>query len=210
MSWGPRENTYPEHYWTTGPHNLNQTSGLMNRTILTQAAIVAVALTAGSAASAQSVGVGSTATIVTPITAAATAPLAFGSITKGSTTSVPATSASAAAVTLSGDQADNVIVSIPASVVISTSSGSGGNLNVTIDRGTLRKNTSNAQGSATQLNASSGSATVALSVDNQGDAVNNDGLGQVYLWIGGSVTPDDTQQRGSYSGTFTVSAAYSN
>lgn len=182
----------------------------MNRTILTQAAIVAVALTAGSAASAQSVGVGSTATIVTPITAAVTAPLAFGSITKGSTTSIPATSASAAAVTLSGDQADNVIVSIPASVVISTNSGAGGNLNVTIDRGTLRKNTSNAQGSATQLNASSGSATVALSTDNQGDAVNNDGLGQVYLWIGGSVTPDDTQQRGSYSGTFTVSAAYSN
>jgi hypothetical protein len=30
------------------------------------------------------------------------------------------------------------------------------------------------------------------------------------MWIGGSVTPSATQQRGSYSGSFTVSAAYSN
>lgn len=182
----------------------------MTRRILTNIAMVAVALTAGARASAQSVGVGSTATIVTPITAAATAPLAFGSITKGSTTSIPATSASAGAVTLSGDQGDNVIVSVPASVMISTTSGQGADMNVTIDRGTLRSHTANAQGSATQLNASSGSATVALSIDNQGNAVNNDGLGQAYLWIGGTVTPTDTQQRGSYSGTFTVSAAYSN
>ncbi|MDB5034051.1 MAG: hypothetical protein JWQ98_1292, partial [Chlorobi bacterium] len=52
--------------------------------------------------------------------------------------------------------------------------------------------------------------TTALSADASGDGTNSDGLGQVYLWIGGSVSPTATQQRGNYTGTFTVSAAYSN
>jgi hypothetical protein len=52
--------------------------------------------------------------------------------------------------------------------------------------------------------------TTGLSSDVSGDGTNNDGLGQLYMWIGGSVSPSATQQRGSYTGTFTVSAAYSN
>jgi hypothetical protein len=83
-------------------------------------------------------------------------------------------------------------------------------MTVTLNRAALRSNTSNAQGTATTLDAASGSATTALSSDATGDGVNSDGLGQVYVWIGGSVTPTATQQRGSYSGSFTVSAAYSN
>ncbi len=58
--------------------------------------------------------------------------------------------------------------------------------------------------------ASGGSAATILNADNGGDGVASDGLGQAYLWIGGSVTPAAQQQRGSYSGTFTVGAAYSN
>jgi hypothetical protein len=83
-------------------------------------------------------------------------------------------------------------------------------MNVTINRSALRGNTNNAQGSSSTLDASSGSVTTNLSGDASGDGTNNDGLGQAYVWIGGSVTPAATQQRGSYSGTFTVSAAYSN
>lgn len=182
----------------------------MNRSILTGLAMAAMFVTAGSAAFAQSAGIGSTATIVTPISAAATAPLAFGTIVKGSTATVTATSASAAAVTFSGDEGDNVIVTIPPTLDIATTSGAGANMTVKISRSALRANATNAQGSATLLDASSGSATVPLSTDVTGDAVNNDGLGQAYLWIGGSVTPTATQQRGTYSGTFTISAAYSN
>jgi hypothetical protein len=83
-------------------------------------------------------------------------------------------------------------------------------MTVTLNRASMRSHTANVQGSATTLDASSGSATTALSADASGDGVASDGLGQVYVWVGGSVTPTATQQRGSYSGTFTVSAAYSN
>jgi hypothetical protein len=83
-------------------------------------------------------------------------------------------------------------------------------MTVTIARAALRSHTTNAQASSTTLDASSGSATTALSADATGDGVNSDGLGQLYVWIGGSVSPTATQQRGSYSGSFTVSAAYSN
>jgi hypothetical protein len=83
-------------------------------------------------------------------------------------------------------------------------------MTVTIARSTLRKNTTNNQGTSTTLDASSGSGTASLSSDASGDGVNNDGLGQLYLWIGGSLTSSATQQRGSYSGTFTVSAVYAN
>jgi hypothetical protein len=83
-------------------------------------------------------------------------------------------------------------------------------MTVTINRAGLRSHTTSTQVGAVTLDASSGSATTALSSDASGDGVANDGLGQLYLWIGGSVTPSSVQQRGAYSGTFTVSAAYSN
>lgn len=182
----------------------------MNLRTLACVVMAAVAASAGSTALAQSAGVTSTATIVTPITAAVTSQLAFGTITKGSLTTVPATSASAAAVTFSGDEGDNIVVTVPATLQIATLAGSGSGITVAIDRSSLRSNSTNSQGNATLLNASAGSATVTLSTDTDGDALKNDGLGQTYLWIGGSVTPAATQQRGTYSGTFTISAAYSN
>jgi len=169
-----------------------------------------IALSASGIASAQSASVTSTATIVTPITANATAPLAFGTINKGATTTVASTTASAGAVTFSGDESDNITITVPATATIATTSGAGANMTVTISRGSLRSNTTNSQGTAAGLDASSGTATTALSADGSGDGVNNDGLGQLYVWIGGTVTPTATQQRGAYTGTFTVSAVYSN
>ena len=83
-------------------------------------------------------------------------------------------------------------------------------MDVTISRSSLRVNTTATQGTASALDASSGSATTALSSDAGGNGTGSDGLGQTYLWIGGSVAPGAAQQRGVYSGSFTVSAAYSN
>lgn len=83
-------------------------------------------------------------------------------------------------------------------------------MTVTLNRAAARVGTTSVQASGSTLDASSGTATTVLSGDASGDAVNGDGLGQAYVWIGGSVTPAATQQRGSYSGTFTVSASYSN
>jgi hypothetical protein len=169
-----------------------------------------VVTAASAVAQTASASVTSTATIVTPLTAAATAPLAFGTITKGSTATIGADGAAAGGFSFSGDEADNITISIPSTLAISTTSGAGASMTVTLNRSGLRKHTASAQGSSTALDASSGSATTALSTDASGDGVNNDGLGQLYLWIGGAVTPTATQQRGNYTGTFTVSAAYSN
>ncbi len=182
----------------------------MNKQIFSLAALAIIA--APIVTMAQSATVTASATIVTPITATATAPLAFGSISRGATATVAATSASAAAVTFSGDESDNITIAMPATATISTTSGAGGSMTVTINRAGLRYTPLGniPSNGAAVVDASSGSATVALSMDNQGDAVNNDGLGQAYIWIGGSVTPSATQQRGSYTGTFTVSASYSN
>jgi hypothetical protein len=166
----------------------------------------------GTEATAQSASLASTAVIVTPITATTVAPLAFGTISKGATATVSASSTQAAAISLSGDESDNVTVTVPATCTISTTSGVGSGMTVTINRAALLYTPLGnipANGGAA-VNASSGSVTVGLSMDNQGNATNNDGLGQAYIWIGGSVTPAATQQRGAYSGTFTVTAAYSN
>ncbi len=183
----------------------------MNKFLSLLAALVAfVVLSNGSFA--QSASLNGTATIVTPITASATAPLAFGTITKGATASVSADNASAAAFNFSGDERDNITVTVPASLTISTASGAGGSMTVTLNRAAMRYTPLGniTPNGAQSVDASSGTVAVDLSMDNQGNATNNDGLGQAYLWIGGSVSPAATQQRGSYSGTFTVSAAYTN
>jgi len=161
-------------------------------------------------ASAQT-AVTSSATVTTTIVGSATAPLAFGTVTKGAANTVAATDAGAAAFNFSGDESDNIIVTVPATATISTTSGAGADMTVTLDRATMTANsTDNTQGTAVTADASSGTTTVALSGDAAGDGTGSDGLGQVYLWIGGSVTPSSTQQRGSYTGTFDVSASYSN
>jgi hypothetical protein len=184
----------------------------MNRIVPLLSLAAAFSMTLMTTAHAQSASVNSTATIVTPISAAATAPLAFGTISKGATATVAASTSSAGAVNFSGDESDNITVTIPSTVVIATSSGAGANMTVTLDRAGVRYTPLGniPPNGASVVDASSGTVTVGLSMDNQGNATNNDGLGQAYLWIGGSVTPSAAQQRGSYSGSFTVSAAYSN
>lgn len=172
--------------------------------------IACCALLGGMRAFGQSVSVSATASVVVPITVTAVAPLSFGSVARGTTVAIPATSASAGAVSFSGDASDQITISIPGTATISTTSGDGGTLTVTIARNALRKSKTNNHAGATSLNASSGTATVSLSGDASGDGVNHDGLGQYYLWIGGSVTVLATQQRGSYAGTFTITAVYSN
>jgi hypothetical protein len=182
----------------------------MNKLTIALASAALALVSTFSTGFAQSASVTSTATIVTPITAAATAPLAFGTISKGATATVAANNASAGAVTFGGDESDNITITVPATATIATTSGAGATMTVTLNRAGVRTNTTSAQGGSVTLDASSGSATTALSADASGDGVGSDGLGQLYMWIGGAVTPTATQQRGSYSGTFTVSAAYSN
>lgn len=173
-------------------------------------AVVAAAITGLAMLSTHAHAQGADATIQTDITSFGTANLAFGTISKGDTATVLSSSASAGTIAFSGDAADNVTITVPASFNITTTSGAGATMSVTITRASMLSNTTNAQGTATTMNASSGSATVALSSDAGGNGVASDGLGQVYTWFGASVTPTATQQRGTYTGTVTISAAYSN
>jgi hypothetical protein len=168
--------------------------------------------TAGMTAFAQtSQSVNSSATVTTPITGASTAALAFGTVTKGQANTVASSAAGAGAFNFSGDESDDITITVPATVTLNTTSGGGASMNVTLDRAGMGSNsTDNTQGSAVTADASSGTVTVALSADAAGDGTDADGLGQSYFWIGGSVTPAANQQRGSYTGTFSVSASYSN
>lgn len=179
-------------------------------TLFSLLASLAALVIIGNVAFAQSATLSATAVVLTPITATATAPLAFGGINKGTITNITATSSSAGAVTFSGDEGDEITITLPAALTLSTSSGSGATMPGTINRSALRVHTSSSQANAVALDASSGSATASLSADNGGNGVGNDGLGQMYVWIGGSVTPSATQQRGNYSASFMVNAAYSN
>ena len=175
-------------------------------------AFAVAGFTTGIAAFAQtSQSVNATATVTTPITGAATATLAFGTVTKGQANVIAATVASAGAFNFSGDESDNITVAVPADATISTTSGPGADMTVTLDRaGLLANSTDNVQADGVVSDASSGTVTVALSADADGDGVGSDGLGQTYFWIGGSVSPTATQQRGAYTGTFSVVASYSN
>lgn len=176
------------------------------------ALLLAGAFGVGNNATAQTTqSVNSTANVVTPITGGSMATLAFGSITKGQTNTIAATTPEAGAFYFSGDEADNITLTVPSSITLTTTAGGGSTLNVALNRGAMKANSSsNVQAQAANADASSGSVTIALSGDAGGDGTNNDGLGQVYIWIGGSVTPTALQQRGDYSGTFTVNASYSN
>lgn len=150
------------------------------------------------------------AVITVPITAQATAPLTFGEVIRGTTKTIGANSSSAGACWFSGDEQDQVSIAVPATTTLHTTSGAGADMTVSINQAGVLANTANNQGAANAIDASSGTATTNLSSDATGDEANNDGLGQVFLWFGGSVTAAATQQRGSYTGTFIVSATYTN
>lgn len=171
---------------------------------------MATAILGLSAMSTCLYGQGADATIQTDITSFGTTNIDFGTITKGEEAAVLSSSASAGTIAFSGDAADDITVTVPASFDISTTSGAGATMTVSITRATMLSHTADVQGSAVTMDASSGSATVALSGDAGGDGTDADGLGQVYIWFGGTVTPLATQQRGTYTGTVTISAAYSN
>ncbi len=172
----------------------------------------AVLFSAVQAGAQTSQSVAATATVITPITAGATAPLAFGTVTKGQANPVAASAGTAGALFFSGDEADDIIITVPETATLTTTAGDGSaTMSVTIARGTMLANsTDNVQGNAVALDASDGTAAVALSADTDGNGTEGDGLGQVYLWVGGSVSPTATQQRGDYSGSFDISASYSN
>jgi len=172
--------------------------------------MMALAIVGLVSVTSQALAQGGSATIQTDITSFGTADLAFGTISKGATATVLSSDAAAGTIAFSGDADDNVSISVPSTFDITTTSGAGATMTVTITRASMLSNSTSSQGTGSAMDASSGSATVSLSSDASGDGVDADGLGQVYTWFGGTVSPTATQQRGTYNGTVTITAAYSN
>ena len=118
--------------------------------------------------------------------------LSFGNIFSGATTSIAPTNASAAGWKIHGSVgvAGVITVSLPASL---TKSGGGATMPVTFCStcGVYRINNSNPAG-GTAFNPNNALIlTVVL-------------LSDIYIWVGGSVSPPLAQTPGSYSGTMVV------
>lgn len=145
-----------------------------------------------------------------PVSLSMLAPLDFGAVTRGSESTIASTSGYAAEVQVSGDELSAVTIVLPSTIVLTTTSGRGASMTVSVDRSTLRIHNRDRQNEASVLDASTGWATSSLSSDAGGDGGGADGLGQSYIWIGGSLVPAANQPRGLYTGTLTISAVYAN
>jgi hypothetical protein len=173
-------------------------------------------------------------TVVVPIEATVIdGDINFANIMRGASTIVsPQTSnidaqpnPNAGKVGIVGDVGDPITVTVPASIVLTTTAY-GGNDNtmdwLTVDdvnpaiSYTSYLPTWVPQGSS----VSPGTGAQTLGDDNSDvnggltyntfPTTSSDALGAGYVWVGGKVTASATQQRGLYTGTITVTAAYTN
>jgi hypothetical protein len=183
----------------------------MSRTILASiTAFLIILVTHVDSHAQNAVSVTANAMVVSPVNGTALSSLDFGTLPQGTTTHVEASGSGACALLLSGDAADHVSVQIPQQATLSTTSGGGSSMTINLDLANLRAGSSSDASDAESVDASEGTATIQLSADDQGNETAGDGIGQAYVWIGGSASPAATQQQGAYSGTFTVSVAYTN
>jgi len=129
-----------------------------------------------------------TANVSALLTITKTADLTFGTIVQGATATVLSTGAGVATFTIQGtaSASTTVTVTFPATVVNGANS-------MTFTGQQPRYNTVNVQGS---------SLTTGWGLT--GGNTNSSSTGQLFLWMGGSVTASPTQQVGSYTGTITV------
>lgn len=159
---------------------------------------------------AQSTPLTSSATIETPITATGLSGLNFGTVVRGATTSIPASHSGAALIRIDGDPLDNVSVTIPEHFTVRTSSGNGGQMTVSLRLRDVRYSTTNIQNLATRVDILNVQVPGTLVAPLSAADVLNGSLGYLYIWLGADLTPAQFQQRGVYSGTLSVQAAYSN
>ena len=201
--------------------------------ILAFAALAAVAVT--GTASAQTLTNSASATVtagvVVPVTIENLTGMNFGDLERGVTSTIVANTPQGASFHVLGDEGDNVVYNFPAAFPL-TLDNHGPNTNpqgelgvVVVDAQTTVLNvttTAYLRHMGPGVYGGGLDAAVAPSVNNphplsagaaqHGGAFDaaNPGMGQMYLYIGGSVTPSADQQRGEYTGTLNVSVDYSN
>ena len=201
--------------------------------ILAFAALAAVAVT--GTASAQTLTNSASATVtagvVVPVTIENLTGMDFGDLERGVPTTIVANTPQGASFHVLGDEGDNVVYNFPASFQL-TLDNYGANTNTQGDLGVVV-----VDNQTTVLNVTTNAyirhmgpleytggltAEVAPGLNNphplsagaaqHGAAFDaaNPGMGQMYLYVGGTVTPSADQQRGEYTGTLNVSVDYSN
>lgn len=169
-------------------------SRLMKASVLTAVLFGAGASTA-SAQTAQG-SIQATAQVLTALSVRSAGDLDFGLVVQGISKSVnasaPAAGTSSGKFTIAGQAAQPVNVTFTALPANLTSGGN--TLPITY---TGIHNTTNSAAGGTAFTPSTGVPSTPLS-----------GTGNLYVFMGGTVTPGGTQASGNYSGTVTMQVAY--
>ncbi|MCX6143017.1 MAG: DUF4402 domain-containing protein [Ignavibacteriales bacterium] len=153
--------------------------------------VIALVLCAISVASfAQTTTANVTANVTATLTITKITDLNLGNVSQGATVTITSLTAGAATFTIqgAGSAGTTVTVTNPATLLF-------GAIPMTFTAQIPRYNTVNTQSSSSAFGATTGGSTT-TSVG-----------GQLFLWIGGSVTAAAAQSVGSYSGVITVSVA---
>jgi hypothetical protein len=164
----------------------------MRSTFRVSAALVALMGLAASAGQAQSANINVTANVLQAMTVTGARPLDFGNVFPGVARSVGVAAGTSGRFDLTGQSSANVNVSF----TLPTNLTSGGN-NLPINAWTGYLNTTN---------ATTGGAAFTPSVSATPTAFG--ATGNLFVFIGGTVTPAANQAAGNYTGTVTLTAAY--
>jgi len=160
---------------------------MMKRILVLGIALCAISLAAFAQTSATA---NATANVNAALTIANTAGLNFGNVAQGATVTITPLLAGAAAFTISGaaSAATTVSVTYPANLTFGAN-------NLPFTAQTPRYNNV----ANVQANGITGTWTAA------GGSTTTSAGGNLWVWIGGSVTASASQAAGSYNGTITVS-----
>lgn len=150
------------------------------------------ALGTPGAVSAQSALLAASATIVTPLVVAGTAPLAFGVVFQGVAKTIRYNDATSGRLSLSGFGTSQVALTFTLPTTLSN-----GVATMPINNFRVRVNATNTAAGATRITVTSGVPVTRNLVG-----------GSLYVFIGGRVQPAAAQAGGSYSAPIVLAAAY--
>ncbi len=159
---------------------------MMKRILVLVLALCAISL----ASFAQSTTANVTANVNATLTITNTGALNLGNVSQGQTVTITSLTAGAATFTIQGAASAGTTVTVAGPVGGQLTSGAN-NLPFTVQ--TPRYNTVNTQATSTAFGLVTGGSTTTSAG------------GQLFLWIGGSVTAAALQVPGSYTGVITVS-----
>lgn len=129
-----------------------------------------------------------TATVIAALSVSKDQNMAFGEVTQNASSSIAVTDAGAVKFTVDGEPNKNITFTLTSPANLTNGAN---NLPFADD---VQYHTSDAPGSASAL---ANGATVALN-----------GTGDLYVYLGGTVTAGALQTTGAYSGTFTLQVDY--